>query len=119
MIKIRVQIAVINPYIRRIINSDSILSMLLSNQSDLKVTNDHIINPLDQDTGSDDVRVTVLAKNGLVATCTNGGSALKRTLDVDDERDVTFHGLDQLFDCRDGDFFTTGTTSSAARKTEG
>ena len=116
VVKIRVQVAVINPHIRRIVDGNSILSMFLSDQTNLKVANDHIINTLDQNTGSDDVRVAVLAKDRLVAAGANGGSTLKGALNVDDQRVVTFDGLDQLVYCRDGDFFTTGTTSSAAGK---
>jgi len=110
---------VINPHVRRIVDGNSILSMLLSDQSDLEVTNDHIVNALHQDTGSDDMRVAVLAKDRLVAARANGGSALKRALDVDDMRVVTFNGVDQFLYCRDGDFFTTSTTSSAAGKAKG
>jgi hypothetical protein len=34
-------------------------------------------------------------------------------------RVVTFNGVDQFLYCRDGDFFTTSTTSSAAGKAKG
>lgn len=119
MVEIRVQVAVINPHVRRVVNSDGILSMLLSDQSNLEVTNDHIVNALHQDTGSDDMRVAVLAKDRLVAARADGGSALKRALDIDDEWVVTFDGIDQFVYCRDSNFFTAGTTSSAAGKAEG
>lgn len=119
MIKIRVQIAVINPHIRRVVNRNGVLSMLLSDQSNFEVTNNHIVNTLHQDTGSDNVRVAVLAKDRLVAARADRGSTLERALDVDDERVVTFNGVDQFLYCRDGDFFTTSTTSSAAGKAEG
>ena len=96
VVKIRVEIAVINPNIGRVVNSDSILSMLLPDQAHLEVANDDVVNTLDQDTGSDDVRVAVSAKDRLVAACANGGSALKCALDVNDERLITLDSLDQL-----------------------
>lgn len=46
-----------NTHVRRVVGSDGILSMLVSDQSDRKGANDHIVNALDQDTDSDHVRL--------------------------------------------------------------
>jgi hypothetical protein len=46
VIQIGAKIVVISPHVRRVVNSDGTLSMILSEQSDLRVANDHIITPL-------------------------------------------------------------------------
>lgn len=114
VIKVRVQVAVVNPNVSGSVNANCVLSVFLLDKSDLQVLDDHVLDLLDQDPGTDDVGVGVFAEDGLVAASADGGSALESALNVDDASFVTLDGLDELVNGSDGDFLAACATSGTA-----
>jgi hypothetical protein len=114
IVKVRGEIAVIDPDVLGLLNSNGI-ALTLRNLADSQILDDDVLGLLDEETGANDLGVGVLAQDRLVAAHANlVDVSLKRAFDPDDRRLVANNSVHEFLNSLDCHLGATGTSGGTA-----